>query len=953
MKKLFLVTLIFALAIGIASASDIGQTQSTLSLEELKAKAVESGNPDAPPMLLGRGGPDAFGYMWVDSDEGDGPVYDWIDISGDGTEITTWNGTVDDGYVTDIPIGTTFNFYGMDYTSVTVSTNGWISFLTQTSNYLSNSAIPNTANPNAIVAVEWDDLDGGTVGHCYYYYDAGENRFIVSWVGWPYYPDPTDPHDLQVILDADDMSITTQYGNNASAWQTDVTVGIENETGTDGLQVANGVAYLRNDLALKYYVPQLAHDMGAGAFAGVPGSGEIGTPITAQVTFRNWGENTETNIPVRLIITPGTYNQTYTIATLDAGQTANVTFPSFTPTTGGLFTFTAIAELPGDGNVTNDTSETSCAVFDMVFDFESGNGGFVADGEWQWGTPTSGPNAAYSGVNCWATNLSGNYSASTVSQLILNVHAGNATPAIAFAHWYDTEANYDGGHFSVSIDGGSSWTVISPTTGYDNVGNASNPLGPDSIFTGHVQGFWEVVTFPLTDYLGADLLVRLAFGSDGSIQYPGWYIDDMGFVDCQLTSANIGVVPSSISGRATQGGSDQDTLTITNSGSAPLIVDISTQMNRVSGTTPPPVSEQPNMEVNSGSSSADDPYDPPMTLDIVCPTGSLFGQDPTLPDDPNWTFGTTDVDPNYIRYESLTGLAAEVNEIHFWGIDAYYQSGWFECDEDPADFQIIFYLDNGGVPGDVVATYDLTITGEPTGQSFSGFVQKEYVSTLTPPVTMFDGWVSIQGVSADGCWFLWQNSPTGDGSSLVFDGTTMTVDDIDLAVCMVGEVQTPWLSVGTDHLVVAAGGTEIVTVLMSAVDQEPGTLTGNVVLSSNDPDNSIITIPVTFVIDPLGIDDNVSGLPKEFALSQNYPNPFNPTTEIKFAVPAQSRVRLEVFNLLGQRVRTLVDAEVEPGYKSVTWDGTNDSGAQLSSGAYFYILKVDGAALSKKMTMIK
>jgi hypothetical protein len=943
MKRLFLVSLIFALTFGLAVASD------TMQLLEKDKAAGDGGSGE---MLLGRGGPDAFGYLWVDSDEGDGPVYNWIDISTNGTEITTWTGTVDDGYAVDIPIGTTFNFYDVDYTTVTVSTNGWISFLPQTGNYLTNAAIPAVGNPNGIVAVEWDDLDGGTVGHCYYYYEAAENRFIVAWVNWPYYPDlTTPPHDIQVILDADDMSIVSQYGNIAGEWQTDVTVGIENETGTDGLQVAYNTTYARTGLAVRYAVPQTGHDIGAGQFSGVPSSGQIGTPVTPQVTFRNWGTSAENNIPVRLTIAPGAYNNTQTIANLAPGATSTVTFPAFTPTAGGLYQFTGIAELASDLNRTNDTSRTSMAVFSQLIDFETGGGGLTGDGDWEWGQPTSGPGSAHSGVNAWATILAGNYNNGMLSQLIFSAHLG-ANPAISIAHWYDTEASYDGGNLGVSTDGGGFWTVVSPTTGYSGMANTSNPLNPDSIFTGHGQGEWEVITFPLTGYANTDVMFRLAFGSDGSVVYPGWYIDDMGLVDVAITTANISVVPSSISGSAPIGQIDTDTLTITNSGTAPLIVNITTQMNLAAGASPAPVVTTPEMELTADNSGVDKPNDPPMTLDIVCPTGSLFGQDPTLSSE-SWTFGTSDVEPNYTRYESLVGVSAEVNAIHFWGIDAVYSGGWAECDEDPANFQIMFYQDAGGTPGTPIATYNVTISGVPTGYSFSSFVQKEYIATLVPAVTLFEGWVSIQGSTTDGCWFLWQNSLTGDGSSMVFDGTNMTSDDIDLAVCLIGEIAVPWLSVNPTTLTVSPGGTGTVAVIMSAVDQEQGTLTGNVLVNSNDPDQATVTVPVTFVVGPVGVYDDAVGLPKEFMLAQNYPNPFNPTTEIEFGLPINSSVSLQVFNLLGQRVKTLVDADMEAGYKSVVWDGTNDAGAQLSSGTYFYILKVEGQALAKKMIMIK
>jgi len=90
-----------------------------------------------------------------------------------------------------------------------------------------------------------------------------------------------------------------------------------------------------------------------------------------------------------------------------------------------------------------------------------------------------------------------------------------------------------------------------------------------------------------------------------------------------------------------------------------------------------------------------------------------------------------------------------------------------------------------------------------------------------------------------------------------------------------------------------------------------------------------------------------------FALEQNYPNPFNPTTTIRFRIPEDARVKLEVFNLLGQKVRTLVDAQRSAGVTSVNWDGRNGSGAQVSSGIYFYRLEAGSLVQSRQMLLIK
>ncbi|MCS6989000.1 MAG: T9SS type A sorting domain-containing protein [Chloroherpetonaceae bacterium] len=88
--------------------------------------------------------------------------------------------------------------------------------------------------------------------------------------------------------------------------------------------------------------------------------------------------------------------------------------------------------------------------------------------------------------------------------------------------------------------------------------------------------------------------------------------------------------------------------------------------------------------------------------------------------------------------------------------------------------------------------------------------------------------------------------------------------------------------------------------------------------------------------------------PKEFKLEQNYPNPFNPTTTIQFAVPTVSDVTLEVFNVLGQKVATLVNQRMEAGIHSVQFNAAN-----LSSGAYFYRLRAGSFTQTKKMLLVK
>lgn len=100
-------------------------------------------------------------------------------------------------------------------------------------------------------------------------------------------------------------------------------------------------------------------------------------------------------------------------------------------------------------------------------------------------------------------------------------------------------------------------------------------------------------------------------------------------------------------------------------------------------------------------------------------------------------------------------------------------------------------------------------------------------------------------------------------------------------------------------------------------------------------------------------DDGVSEIPNDFSLSNNYPNPFNPSTNIKYTLPSAGNVRLVVYNMLGEEVKTLVNTNQQKGSYSVTWDGKNNYGNKVSSGMYIYRLKADNFVASKKMILMK
>jgi hypothetical protein len=94
-------------------------------------------------------------------------------------------------------------------------------------------------------------------------------------------------------------------------------------------------------------------------------------------------------------------------------------------------------------------------------------------------------------------------------------------------------------------------------------------------------------------------------------------------------------------------------------------------------------------------------------------------------------------------------------------------------------------------------------------------------------------------------------------------------------------------------------------------------------------------------------------IPHEITLYQNYPNPFNANTKISFVIPVASNVTVNIFDMLGRRVRTLLDNQLQAGEYSVAWDGRSNSGEPMSSGVYFYNIKTTGFEESKKMVILK
>lgn len=244
--------------------------------DELLAELEFHGNkraagPRGRSPLDSQGGPDAFGYRWIDSNEPGGPTFNWVDISGIGVNAGI---NSDDQTVGPFALPWTFDFYGQSKTTFYISSNGNIQFSSPSAAYF-NTSIPSTSLPNDMIAPMWDDFNFFSAGAVYYYHDAANNRFIVQWHNSPRF-DGTGSATFQLMLFPNGR-ILYQY-LTLTGTTNDATVGVEDAAGTTALEVVYNAPYLADNLAIQIQaaLPWLS-------FTGAT-SGSLDPPNCATVT---------------------------------------------------------------------------------------------------------------------------------------------------------------------------------------------------------------------------------------------------------------------------------------------------------------------------------------------------------------------------------------------------------------------------------------------------------------------------------------------------------------------------------------------------------------------------------------------------------------------------------------------------------------------------------------------
>ncbi|MEO0077240.1 MAG: hypothetical protein ABIK19_06200, partial [candidate division WOR-3 bacterium] len=390
----------------------------SLSVVFAKSFVFESQNPavnkvfvktDYSHFTFGGGGPDSFGYRWIDSDTTapNAPTFNWIDISAVGTQVT---GLGDDNVVGPFPIGFNFPYYWYKVSSFYVGSNGYIAFGDRTlaASPFNDDAPPNPNRPNNMVAPLLSDLDF-SVGEprCYYWTNATNDTCIITYQNVRWWNVATSCCSLQIILSKPDSSITFQYkriiGQPWGGWSTQYNAtGIENLIGNDGLRYLWGTTpagnELHDNLAVKFYPPAYttyqAFDISIYNALSENSGGVhllVNTPHTLWANVFNSGNQplTACSVFCRVLNEANevVFADTVEIASMSPGDIDSVAFqPDWTPTVIGVYRSIFKAKINNDIYHGNDSVVVETRVVDYPTELAFDDGEVDARYNWQgWG----------------------------------------------------------------------------------------------------------------------------------------------------------------------------------------------------------------------------------------------------------------------------------------------------------------------------------------------------------------------------------------------------------------------------------------------------------------------------------------------------------------------------------------------------------------------------------------
>lgn len=816
------------------------------------------GEIPAPHLIRGQGGPDAFGYTWIDSNEPGGPAFEAIDISETGTQVTlqqnsTTNSTQDDGYA-DVELPFNFPFYGQNPSSVRIWANGLLSFnpgYTGTTNVVQN--LPDPTPPNGLIAPMWMNLHGYTQGRILTE-TLSDHRFVIQYTDWSILNQQDQPNTFQVIL-SPTGAIKYQYLDINGTFDSTLRVATENHNGTTALLVSNSAGYLEDGLAVLISTAPLFISTVTPAVGVIPAGGSVDVTVTFDTTWLIEGTYTG-----RLAIAtdePHTYN--YPVSVSVIGEAGCVIAPNpigFGDVIVGL-------------NATLEASVTN------------------------QGT-----------ASCELTDAFSSHAAYTVDlDPVILAPGASATFSVTFA---PTELEAANGILTVSSPEGdilvalNGFGVPPPIAAVDPAYLNFN-VQPDQIVS---------QTLTLSN-LAASNAADLAYTIAITKSFP-----DGQFVIPEPVNSVIVEMPN---GMPSFGNHEAEAYINLESGG----ITYARANNNITITH---------------SASLDIPQAP-------TPAGCAL-----------WVVGGYAYQNSYWRVFNLSDFdITDTFTLTSVDVGVWMNHGF----NLPIMTRVRLYtLDGAMHPSNMTLVTETDLEIRVTHHRNLATAEFLQAPTFSPEDVLVVEWAIPTGNGGpyDGHFVLGGQNAAGEtGPSYVHSMACSTPSPVTLA--SIGFPDAHWVMqvhgtsgplmvrIDTAEGSVSPQDSAELTVTANTEDMLPGLYEFVVLISTNDPSNPVLTVPVIVEVS-VSTDEGVT--PLTFDLLPNYPNPFTGVTTIAFQLPQTEHVLIEVIDLTGRRVAVLIDEQLNAARHEIVWNANG-----LASGVYLYRMQAGSFTRTHRTTLVR
>ncbi len=905
--------------------------------------------------IKGFGGPDAFGYEWIDSDEENGPEFEWNDISSTGTTVSTWTaaGTYsaeDEGYFGPIDLGFDFKFYGETENQIYLSTNGFVTFDQISGSAFSNTTLPDEDAPNGMLCAFWDDLKVGS-GSCYY--KVEDSKVTIQYSDWEKYSG-SGSIDFQIVI-FKSGKILYHY-NDVTCDVTSATIGIENQLNTIGLNVVSSATYLASQKTVQ--ISAEPDWLATGAQGGTLYNGSSAALILEFMTegleagqygmdlivSSNDPDNSVLTVPVTMYLgnTDLGWEATVSLADNEAKTSLNLTFGTDPLGTDGLDEMLGENELP---------PLPPTGVYDARFILPGGEMASLADyrgldnATYTW-TVKFQPNSTYGYPMHFNWNRA---DLPTDGMVVLRdkITGSIVNVDMTTASYYEvtneniTELEIVYTKMNMAeMNVSSGWNILSvPVHTPDMTVANMFPAATSEAFE-FANGYQTVTEFEMGKgywlKFDADAPHQM-YGQEESFDVAlnaGWNLV-AGFNETvavsDVTTNPAGIV-NSVFYMFQDGYVVADELTpgygywVKASEAGDLVLNVAAKKGKTEPTEEMDALYTISMMVSdngTGSYALGLGLDPNATEGIdsdlgetelppMPPTG-VFDARLMLPD------GTTSSPMDY-----RTGDAGYSGTVEY-DLSWQYSSG-----ADALTLDIVI----PEVPG----TVEMTIV-----DGFGGAVFSQVVEEGTTQVVVDNANLSALNLN------IAYTAPIP--VELTGFAANVAGESINLEWSTATETNNKGFEVersedGENFSKIAfVDGMGTTTEAQSYIFTDRNAVGGTYYyrLRQVDFDGTYAYSDVV----------EVEFVPSEYSLQQNYPNPFNPSTTIKFALPVEAKVTVTLYNALGQRVNEIVSNNFTAGVQTV-----NFNASELASGMYIYQISaqgVDGSNFvdTKKMMLMK